>query len=198
MADPNLTSPNAFISHLQPIVVSPHIGSWDDDGEAEGAILGPEMDQLSLNAEDDDGFVQVQSRRSKHKKAAPRGNSHPKSEPSITQRPEPVGLRRKKSAPNKNKPTIVVDPRTLPPPPPDDLSADAKAVYGIIRENQPLGGCSARKIVAILDDRSISSSATSAPFDLLSVGDILYDELKVKGLVFKVGDRGGKWRILSK
>ena len=88
-----------------------------------------------------------------------------------------------------------VDFTPKPPPPPQWLSADGQLIYEVLRDNQEYGGATARKIRKVLEANCITDSRRET-FTLQRIGDILYEELKVNKLVYKIGEKGGKWRIV--
>jgi len=199
----------AFLANLEHKIQSPVVGNWadevdDEEAGPQGDYVDPRFAAVSAapprrqqqRPNDEDGFTVVNKRRQRKAPGAARGNSNPRSAPMAssaaprTYVPPPQRLSAERA-----HPTVVIDPRPPPPPAPAALNADSKQVYNIIRENQAAGGCTARKIHAILADRQVLRD-DGQPFDFLYVGDILYDELKARQLVFKVGERGGKWRIL--
>lgn len=95
---------------------------------------------------------------------------------------------------------VQIDFSPLPKSIPTQLSQKGKHVYETIKKNQPFGGITAKKIRAILIDSKKTDIDGNILFDenfsLQDLGDILYGELKTLGLCFKVGDRGGKWRLI--
>lgn len=87
---------------------------------------------------------------------------------------------------------VKIDFSPKPPTTPTDLTSNGKIVYDIIRSNQEFGGVTAKKIRAVMNN----SKDVKEDITLQDVGDILYGELKTRNLCYKVGERGGKWRII--
>ena len=83
----------------------------------------------------------------------------------------------------------------MPPKAPNYLSADAKLIYEIVRQNQQFGGATARKIRKVLEANEEADSR-GQEYTMEHIGDLLYDELKKHKLVYKIGEKGGKWRIV--
>lgn len=212
-----------FFQNIIPVVKSPDFTSWADEVEAASeAELGSQRQIEPALEPLDDGFTKVKNGRrrggnaSNNKPAPARGRSKPFT-PFPDQQPwqrnqaaqrgsrgrgrGAGGPRPSTTTPALMDPQVILDPREVPPPP-ADLSADAKIVYNVIKANQPGGGCTCRKICmtlhATLNSNKPILRSNGSPFEHEDVGNLLWDELKAKHLVYKQGGQGGKWKILLK
>lgn len=159
--------------------------SWADQVMAEDQDkLGPQVDSPDPFQQ---GFTLVQKRKPKR---VPQTNQRKVVHPIA-----PAKAREQQAREKKPTTQIVLDPRPLPPPL-IGLYRDSNAIYQLVREHHPYGGITARKIYKILDDQHYISDLTGDIMSLQNIGDILYDELKIKKIVYPVGEKGPKWRLL--
>ena len=199
----------SFFQNIQPIVKSPIIDteSWADEVEsASQSELGSQRDTA-----EDDGFTTVGGRKGKKRNNRTRPNSKPRGGPSQlppdtqhwhrSAKSKPAGRgggpQQSRPAVPRNGPVnvVIIDPRPVPEAP-ARLSPDAKVVYDVIRKLQPEGGVSSRRLLTILLNAE-TLRTDGQPFDIFSVGNLLYDEMEVMRLVYKKGGQGGKWKINS-
>lgn len=156
----------------------------------------------------DDGFQLVQSRKKNRRGAgrgagrgAPtrgRGRGRGRGSPRNSAESEEGFGRGRGGAPfqpRTPRPPVRVDFTPKPAKAPAYLSQDAKVIYEILRQNQQFGGATARKIRKVLEANEEVDSR-GREYTLEYVGDLLYDELKANKLVYKIGEKGGKWRIV--